>query len=114
MHLKNRERESHYYYFVVHLLGFILVGKFFRRAERMVRLDERKGNKVLISISTQLYIVFAFFGDLFFTESCSFGRGLSAMTSQVKERTESVGWLRMVPFLNGLDQILFICNNCIM
>ena len=99
---------------MVHLLGFILVGKFFREGERIVGLDERKGNKVLISISTQLYVVLPFFCDLFFTESCSFGRGLSAMTSQVKERTESVGWLRMVPFLNGLDQILFICNNCIM
>ena len=65
--------------------------KFFRRAERMVGLDKRKGNKVLISISPQLYIVFAFFCDLFLTESCSLGRGLSAMTSQVKERTESVG-----------------------
>ena len=43
-------------------------------------------------------------------KSCSFRHGLSAMTSQVKE---SVGWLRMVPFLNGLDQILFICNNYI-
>ena len=97
---------------MVHLLGFILVGKYFRKAERIVGSDERKGNKVLISISTQLYIVFAFFCDLFFTESCSFGRGLSAMTSQVKGQTEPVGWLRMVPFLNGLDQILFICNNC--
>ena len=96
---------------MVHLLGFILVGKFLRKAERIVGLDERKGSKVLISILTQLYIVFAFFCDLFFTETCSFGRGLSAMTSEVKERTESVGWLRMVLFLNGLDQILFICNN---
>ena len=56
-----------------------------------MHLGDRKGNKVLISISAQLYMVFAFFCDLFFTESCSFGHGLSAMTSQVKERTESVG-----------------------
>ena len=90
------------------------MGKFFSKAERIMRLGNRKGNKVLISISAQLYMVFAFSWDLLFTESCSFGHGLSAMTLQVKERTESVGWLRMVPFLNGLDQILFICNNCIM
>ena len=90
------------------------MGKFLRKAERIVRLGERKGYKVLISISAQLYMFFAFFCDLFFTESCSFGHGLSAMTSQAKERTESVGWLRMVPFLNRLYQILFICNNCIM
>ena len=41
------------------------MGKYFRKAERIVGSDERKGNKVLISISTQLYIVFAFFCDLF-------------------------------------------------
>ena len=52
---------------MVHLLGFILVGKFFRRAERIVRLEERKGNKVLISISTQLYIVFLRFSATFFS-----------------------------------------------
>ena len=56
-----------------------------------MHLGDRKGNKVLMSISAQLYMVFAFFWDLFFTESCSFGHGLSAMTSQVKEWAESVG-----------------------
>ena len=72
------------------------------------------------------------FLQLFFSESCLSGHGLknlfpfslqklnlkivwllNAVTSQAMERTESVGWLRMVPLLNGLNQILFVCNSVI-
>ena len=84
---------------------------------------------VFIGISAELYLLFSSF---FFTESCLSGHGLknlfpfslqklnlkivwllNAMTSQAMERTESVGWLRMVPLLNGLNQILFVCNSVI-
>ena len=75
----------HFFPLAGHLVGFILVAKVFRKAFRILGLDERKGrwvtwNKIFMEIFRSMLHGFLPFspGDL--TELCSFWYGLKDLT----------------------------------
>ena len=74
----------HFFSLAGHLVGFILVGRVFRKAFRILGLGERKGrgqwNKIFMEIYMSIYMsifhVFLSFSPVSLTELCSFWYGL--------------------------------------
>ena len=71
---------SHFFSFAGHLVGFILVGKVFRKAFTILGLDERKGRWVVqqdFPGNFQVNVTwFLPFSPVSLTELCSFWYGL--------------------------------------
>ena len=60
---------AHFFYFAGHLVGFILMGRFFRKAFRILGLGERKGRRAIEQdfhgdLQVNLAWFFAFFSSV--------------------------------------------------
>ena len=71
----------HFFSLAVHLVGFILVAKVFRKAFRILGLDERKcrwvtWNKIFMEIYRSMLHGFLPFSPVSLTELCLFWNGL--------------------------------------